>query len=72
MRLNKHQTVKGMNKDNDFIIEFIVIGNSVKVTCVDPRTGREISTIGPGNAPRSQLSNAVVRKIQYAINKEQN
>ena len=29
-----------MNKDNDFIIEFIAMGNSVKVTCIDPRTGR--------------------------------
>lgn len=60
-----------MNKDNGFIIEFIAMGNSVKVTCIDPRTGREVSTIGPANAPRSQLSNAVVRKMQYVINKEQ-
>jgi hypothetical protein len=60
-----------MNKDNDFIIEFIAMGNSVKVTCIDPRTGREVSTIGPANAPRSHLSNAAVRKMQYVINKEQ-
>ncbi|MDA7568372.1 hypothetical protein N8742_01570 [Emcibacteraceae bacterium] len=60
-----------MNKDNGFIIEFIAMGNSVKVTCIDPRTGREVSTIGPANAPRSKLSNAAVRKMQYVINKEQ-
>ena len=60
-----------MNKDNDFIIEFIAMGNSVKVTCIDPRTGREVSTIGPANAPKSQLSRAAVNKMQYVLKKEQ-
>lgn len=57
--------------DDDFIIEFIAMGNSVKVTCVDPKTGREVSTIGPANAPRSQLSQAAVKKMLYVLNKEQ-
>lgn len=56
--------------DNDFIIEFIAMGNSVKVTCIDPRTGKEVSTIGPANAPRSQLSQAAVNKMIYVLNKE--
>jgi len=56
--------------DNDFIIEFIAMGNSVKVTCVDPRTGKEVSTIGPANAPRSQLSQAAVNKMRYVLSKE--
>jgi len=57
--------------DNDFIIEFIAMGNSVKVTCIDPKTGREVSTIGPVNAPRSQLTQAAVNKMLYVLNKEQ-
>ncbi len=57
--------------DNDFILEFIAMGNSVKVTCVDPKTGREVSTIGPANAPRSQLSQAAVNKMLYVLKKEQ-
>lgn len=56
--------------DNDFIIEFIAMGNTVKVTCIDPKTGREVSTIGPTNAPRSQLSQAAVNKMLYVLNKE--
>ena len=56
--------------DNNFIIEFIAMGNSVKVTCVDPKTGKEVSTIGPANAPRSQLSQAAVNKMLYVLNKE--
>lgn len=57
--------------DDDFILEFIAMGNSVKVTCVDPKTGREVSTIGPANAPRSQLSQAAVKKMLYVLKKEQ-
>tara|TARA_R110002096_G_scaffold435770_1_gene662558 strand:+ start:32643 stop:32825 length:183 start_codon:yes stop_codon:yes gene_type:complete len=57
--------------DSEFIIEFIAMGNSVKVTCVDPKTGREVSTIGPANLPRSQLSKAAVNKMLYVLNKEQ-
>ena len=56
--------------DNDFIIEFIVMGNTVKVTCIDPRTGREVSTIGPANLPRSQVSQAAIKKMLYVLNKE--
>lgn len=56
--------------DNDFIIEFISMGNSVKVTCVDPKTGREVSTIGPANLPRNQLSQAAVNKMLYVLKKE--
>ena len=56
--------------DNDYIIEFIAMGNTVKVTCIDTRTGREVSTIGPANAPRSQLSQAAVNKMLYVLNKE--
>ncbi len=62
--------VQAMNED-DFILEFIAMGNSVKVTCVDPRTGKEVSTIGPVNAPRSQLSQAAVNKMLYVLKKEQ-
>jgi len=58
-----------MNDDN-FIIEFITMGNSVKVTAVDPKTGREVSTIGPKTASQAQLSRAAVNKMLYVINKE--
>ncbi|MCC3860594.1 DUF6898 family protein [Pseudemcibacter aquimaris] len=59
-----------MSNNEGFIIEFIAMGNTVKVTCVDPRDGREVSTIGPANAPRSQLTQAAIRKMKYVIEKE--
>jgi hypothetical protein len=57
--------------DNDFILEFISMGNTVKVTCIDPKSGREVSTLGPANAPRSQLSKVAVNKMLYVLKKEQ-
>ncbi|MEZ5757184.1 MAG: hypothetical protein R3D86_03070 [Emcibacteraceae bacterium] len=57
--------------ENEFIIEFIAMGNSVKVTCVDPKTGREVSTIGPANLSRDQLSKAAINKMLYVLKKEQ-
>lgn len=59
-----------MSGDEGYIIEFVAMGNSVKVTCIDPRDGREVSTIGPKNAPRSQLTQAAIRKMKYVIEKE--
>lgn len=59
-----------MNNDN-FIIEFITMGNSVKVTCVDPKSGREVSTIGPKTASQAELSRVAVNKMLYVLKKEQ-
>ncbi|MCP5382160.1 MAG: hypothetical protein H6912_07295 [Kordiimonadaceae bacterium] len=56
--------------ESEFIIEFIAMGNSVKVTCVDPKTGREVSTIGPANLSRDQLSKAAINKMLYVLKKE--
>ena len=57
--------------ENDFIIEFITLGNSVKVTVVEPMTGREVSTVGPKTASRAELTRVAVNKMQYVLKKEQ-
>ncbi len=57
--------------DDGFIIEFITMGNSVKITVVDPKTGREVSTIGPKTASRSELVRVAVNKMNYVLKKEQ-
>ena len=57
--------------DDGFIIEFITMGNSVKITVVDPKTGREVATIGPKTASRSELVRVAVNKMNYVLKKEQ-
>jgi hypothetical protein len=57
--------------DNSFIIEFITLGNSVKVTVVDPQTGKEVSMVGPRTASQAELSRVAVNKMLYVLKKEQ-
>lgn len=57
--------------DNDgFLIEFIRIGNSVKVSAIDPQTGTEASTIGPASASETQLAKAAIAKLRYVMAKQ--
>ncbi|PHZ83716.1 DUF6898 family protein [Paremcibacter congregatus] len=54
-----------------YIIEFIQVGASTKVTAVDPATGREATIVGPSNAARSHLTQVAVRKLKYLLAKDQ-
>ncbi len=53
-----------------YIVEFIPHGNSVKVTAVDPRTGREVSIVGAASVPNNELAQLAVRKLQYVLNRD--
>lgn len=56
------------NSDDDgFLIEFFRIGNSVKVSAIDPVTGIEASTVGPAQAGDVQLANAAAAKLRYVL-----
>lgn len=61
-----------VNSDNDILIEFVRIGNSVKVSAIDPKTGIEVSTIGPASSSETQLAKAALAKLRYVIGKRQN
>lgn len=60
-----------MPREYAYILEFIRIGNHVKVTAVDPETGTETMIIGPANAPKKALSDLAVKKLEYVLNKGQ-
>jgi len=55
---------------NSYIIEFHKIGNSVKVSAIDPKTLTEVSTIGSSKMTKDQLTNLAVRKLEYVLNKK--
>ena len=59
-----------MNARPDIYIEFIVQGNAVKATAIDPVTGLEASIVGPANAPQSVLAQAARRKLDYLARKK--
>jgi hypothetical protein len=53
------------------IFEFMQVGNSVKVTAMDPATLVEVSIIGPANAAQADLRAAALRKLNYVIKQKQ-
>lgn len=55
----------GMN--NEVYLEFQVIGQSQKLTAIDPVSHVEVSVTGPANAPREHITNLALRKLQRRI-----
>ncbi len=54
----------------EIYVEFVVMGNTVKVTAIDSETGLEASVVGPANAPRSAMADAARRKLEYLEKKK--
>jgi hypothetical protein len=55
--------------DNGYIVEYVAIGNSVKVTAFDPKTMTEACVIGARNLPQKQLAKLAIRKLLYMLEK---
>ena len=51
------------------LFEFTAIGNSVKVSAVDPVTLREVSIIGPVTAGEEALKRAARQKLDYVLDR---
>ncbi len=54
----------------DIIIEFRRIGNSVKVSAMDPATLTEVTIVGPANAGEETLKRNVLRKLEFVLAKK--
>lgn len=59
------------NAQGGYIIEFLVVGKSVKVTAIDPETLTEVCIIGSPLMPRRFLAKQAVRKLEYMLAKGQ-
>lgn len=58
-----------MTNEEGYILEFQQLGNSVKVTAIDPITMHEAVVIGPLNATQEQLAQLAIRKLHYVMGK---
>lgn len=54
---------------NGFLIEFIAMGNAVKVSAIDPVSGVEASIIGAASASQHDLMALAAKKLRYVMNK---
>jgi len=53
-----------------YIVEFVVVGRSVKVTAIDPESLREVSMVGSPLLPRKMLARQAVRKLEYVLRRD--
>ncbi len=61
---------RGLSAHQPIYVEFVVLGNTVKATAIDPASGLEASIIGPAGAPQSVLAQAARRKLDYLARKK--
>ena len=54
----------------EIYVEFVVLGNTVKATAIDPETGEEASVIGPASAAQATMAEAARRKLEYVLKKK--
>ncbi len=59
-----------MAQPGGIYVEFVIRGNVVKATAIDPVTGVEASVIGPANAPQAAMVQAARRKLEYVLKKQ--
>ena len=59
-----------MDVDAGYIVEFVVVGKSVKVTAIDPQSLREVSIIGSSLFPKKLLARQAVRKLEFIMRRD--
>jgi hypothetical protein len=53
-------------------VEFIPVGDYVKVSAIDPKSGTEVSIVGDPKQGNETLKRTAVRKLFYVLNKKAN
>ncbi len=53
----------------EILLEWYQVGNSVKVTAVDPETLIEVSIVGDPAAGQEALKQAAINKLEYVLRK---
>ncbi len=54
----------------EIYVEFVALGNSVKVTAIDPASGVEASVVCPASASQHAMAEAARRKLEYVLRKK--
>lgn len=57
-------------RENDYIIEFITLGATMKVTAFDQETLLEASVVVPANTLEEEAAKLAVRKLHYVMGKK--
>ncbi len=52
---------------SEVLFEYRQIGNSIKVTAIDPKTGTEVSIVGSAAMTQYSLQQAALRKLRKKL-----
>ena len=55
---------------HEVYFEFVAIGNVVKVTAIDGRSGTEVSAMGPASSSQADLQQLALQKLKARIKRE--
>ncbi len=58
---------KPIGRPGETYIEFVALGNMVRVIAVDAATGTEVTIVGPANAARADLERVALRKLRMVL-----
>jgi hypothetical protein len=56
--------------EDAYIVEFVAVGKSLKVTAVDPVSLREVTMVGALKISRQRLAELAVRKLKYVLERD--
>lgn len=62
--------MKDLLKGREVIIEFVPVGQYVKVSAMDTQTLTEISVQGPANASEESLKRNALMRLEYVLKKK--
>jgi hypothetical protein len=55
--------------DKGYFLEFQQVGPLVRVTAIDPASGKEAVIQGPASAGETALGRAAIQKLEYLLRK---
>jgi uncharacterized protein DUF6898 len=53
------------NSNKEIYLEFVVVGEAIKVIAVDAETGTEVSITGSVHASKAELERVAIDKLRY-------
>jgi hypothetical protein len=59
------------DRDNQVLFEFRRVGDTVKVSALDPVSNTEVSIVGPWAAGQHTLKLQALRKLQWVLTRRQ-
>lgn len=58
------------SEQTEYLVEFHQVGNTIKVSALDPVSNTEVSIVGDPAASQDELTRIAVQKLEYVLAKK--